>query len=213
MFRLTKGEKRELVTNCDRFQTLKHSSALPGAFTEQGVAMLSSVLNNERAIQVNIMIMRAFVRLRKMLASHVDLSHKLEELEKKYDSQFRVVFDHSPVNGSERTSKKGNRVSIKGETGYLFCKRMNCQIPNDPPSRLGLRHGASRMREIGLLEEREKFGGETRNSRVAKCNFEGFWGIPYYRCTDTPVITQVELSTAGAKIGTKLLLFLSPFKC
>ena len=89
MFRLTKGEKEELVTNCDRFQTLKHSSALPSAFTEQGVAMLSSVLNNERAIQVNIMIMRAFVRLRKMLSSHAELARKLEELEKKYDSQFR----------------------------------------------------------------------------------------------------------------------------
>ncbi len=55
--------------------------------------MLSSVLNNERAIQVNIMIMRAFVRLRKMLSSHAELARKLEELEKKYDSQFRVVFD------------------------------------------------------------------------------------------------------------------------
>jgi phage regulator Rha-like protein len=65
----------------------------PYAFTEQGVAMLSSVLNSSRAIQVNIEIMRAFVRLRKILASHADLSRKLEELEKKYDSQFKVVFD------------------------------------------------------------------------------------------------------------------------
>jgi hypothetical protein len=65
----------------------------PYAFTEQGVAMLSSVLNSSRAIQVNIEIMRAFVRLRKILASHADLARKLEELEKKYDSQFKVVFD------------------------------------------------------------------------------------------------------------------------
>ena len=78
MFRLTKEEKQELVTNCDRFQTLKHSSALPSAFTEQGVAMLSSVLNNERAIQVNIMIMRAFVRLRQMVVAHKDLLQKIE---------------------------------------------------------------------------------------------------------------------------------------
>ncbi len=63
------------------------------AFTEQGVAMLSSVLNSERAIAVNIAIMRTFARLRHFLASHADLALKLEELEKKYDKQFRVVFD------------------------------------------------------------------------------------------------------------------------
>lgn len=65
----------------------------PYAFTEQGVAMLSSVLNSERAIAVNIAIMRTFARLRHILASHTDLARKLEELEKKYDKQFRVVFD------------------------------------------------------------------------------------------------------------------------
>ena len=75
----------------------------PCAFTEQGVAMLSSVLNSDRAVEVNIAItcppkpwrrwMRAFVRLREMLASHADLARKLEELESKYDEQFRVVFD------------------------------------------------------------------------------------------------------------------------
>jgi hypothetical protein len=66
---------------------------LPYAFTEQGVAMLSSVLRSDRAIHVNIEIMRAFVRLRRMLASHKELAQKLAALEKKYDSQFRVVFD------------------------------------------------------------------------------------------------------------------------
>jgi len=66
---------------------------VPMAFTEQGVAMLSSVLNSQRAIQVNIAIMRAFVRLRQILATHTDLARKLDELEKKYDEQFRVVFD------------------------------------------------------------------------------------------------------------------------
>ncbi|WP_096361832.1 ORF6N domain-containing protein [Sulfuricaulis limicola] len=65
----------------------------PYAFTEQGVAMLSSVLHSKRAIQVNIEIMRAFVRLRQMLASNVDLARKLAALERKYDAQFRVVFD------------------------------------------------------------------------------------------------------------------------
>jgi len=65
----------------------------PYAFTEQGVAMLSSVLRSERAVLVNIEIMRAFVRLRQMLASHADLARKLAELEKKYDAQFKIVFD------------------------------------------------------------------------------------------------------------------------
>ena len=65
----------------------------PYAFTEQGVAMLSGVLKSRRAILVNVEIMRTFVRLRQILASHANLARKLEELEKKYDSQFRVVFD------------------------------------------------------------------------------------------------------------------------
>ena len=65
----------------------------PLAFTEQGVAMLSSILRSKRAVRVNIEIMRAFVRLRYLLASNKDLARKLGELEKKYDSQFKVVFD------------------------------------------------------------------------------------------------------------------------
>jgi hypothetical protein len=65
----------------------------PLAFTEQGVAMLSSVLRSERAVQVNIAIMRAFVKLREMLASHRDLARRLQKMEKLYDAQFRVVFD------------------------------------------------------------------------------------------------------------------------
>lgn len=64
----------------------------PFAFTEQGVAMLSSVLNSPRAIQVNIEIMRAFVRMRQMMASHAELARKIAALEEKYDAQFRVVF-------------------------------------------------------------------------------------------------------------------------
>ena len=65
----------------------------PLAFTEQGVAMLSSVLNSKRAIQVNIQIMRAFTRLRQMLATHEDLRRKIEDMESKYDEQFRAVFE------------------------------------------------------------------------------------------------------------------------
>ena len=65
----------------------------PYAFTEQGVAMLSSVLHSERAAQVNVEIMRTFVRLREVLSSHADLARKLVTLERKYDAQFKAVFD------------------------------------------------------------------------------------------------------------------------
>ena len=92
MFQLTKKERIELVTNCDRFESLKHSSSYPLAFTEQGVAMLSSVLKSKRAIQVNIQIMKTFVHLRKVMLSHAALSQRLDELEKKYDEQFKTVF-------------------------------------------------------------------------------------------------------------------------
>jgi hypothetical protein len=71
-------------------KNIKH---LPYAFTEQGIAMLSSVLRSDRSISVNIEIMRAFVRIRRMLATHADLARKLASLEKKYNAQFKVVFD------------------------------------------------------------------------------------------------------------------------
>ena len=67
--------------------------AIPYAFTEQGVAMLSGILNSERAIQVNISIMRAFVQLRKLISTHKDLVQKLSQIEKKYDEQFKLVFE------------------------------------------------------------------------------------------------------------------------
>ena len=95
MFQLSKEEVDFLRS---QIVTLKrgrgqHSKYLPYVFTEQGVAMLSSVLRSPRAIQVNIEIMRAFVRLRQMLASHAELARKLDALEQKYDAQFRAVFD------------------------------------------------------------------------------------------------------------------------
>jgi len=82
--------RSQFVTSKNDKMGLRHA---PMAFTEQGVAMLSSVLNSERVFEVNIQIMRAFVRLRQMLATNADLARKLEVLERKYDSQFRVVFD------------------------------------------------------------------------------------------------------------------------
>ncbi|MFH1710455.1 MAG: hypothetical protein ABH860_05265 [bacterium] len=85
-------EKEELVTICDRFEKLKHSTANPIAFTEQGVAMLSSVLSSERAMLVNIQIMRTFTKLRRMFAGYKELKEKIDEIEGRYDGQFREVF-------------------------------------------------------------------------------------------------------------------------
>ena len=95
MFQLTPEEVERLRS---QIATLKsgrgqHRKYSPYAFTEQGVAMLSSVLHSERAIQVNIAIMRAFVQLREMIGSNKTLARRLNELEKKYDSQFRSVFE------------------------------------------------------------------------------------------------------------------------
>ncbi len=93
MFQLNKAEFENLKSQIVISSWGGLRRATPYAFTEQGVAMLSSVLNSKRAIQVNIEIMRAFVRLRQMLASNVGLARKLAALEKKYDAQFSVVFD------------------------------------------------------------------------------------------------------------------------
>ena len=93
MFPLTKEEYESLRFQFGIFKKGQHSKYLPYAFTEQGVAMLSSVLRSKRAVQVNIEIVRAFVRLRQMLSAHKDLERKLIALEKKYDKQFKVVFD------------------------------------------------------------------------------------------------------------------------
>ncbi len=92
MFRLTKEEFTNLMS---QFGTSSWGGTrkLARAFSEQGVAMLSSVLRSKRAVQVNIEIMRAFVRLRQMLEGNVNLERRLNELERKFDSQFKVVFE------------------------------------------------------------------------------------------------------------------------
>ena len=86
----------------------------PRAFTEQGVAMMSSVLRSARAVQVNIEIVRAFVRLRQMLGANVELAKKLDALEKKYDAQFRVVFDAIRELMTPPT-KAGKRIGFRAE--------------------------------------------------------------------------------------------------
>ena len=95
MFQLSREEADSLRSQIVTLKTErgKHRKYLPFAFTEQGVAMLSGVLRSQRAVQVNIAIMRAFVRMRRMLLSHGDLARKVDALERTYDAHFRVVFD------------------------------------------------------------------------------------------------------------------------
>lgn len=92
MFELTEDEYNSLRCQIGTLKRGQHIKYLPFAFTEQGVAMLSSVLNSERSIQVNIEIMRAFTQLRRMLLTNVDLRRKIAQMERTYDKQFQVVF-------------------------------------------------------------------------------------------------------------------------
>ncbi len=94
-FQLTNEEKNELVTNCDRFKNLKHSSSNPYAFTEQGISMLSAVLKSKVAIEVSIKIIRAFVQMRKVLLSNASIFQRLENVEQKlltHDKNFEKIF-------------------------------------------------------------------------------------------------------------------------
>ena len=118
MFQLTEDEFENLRCQIGTSSQWGGRRYPPYAFTEQGVAMLSSVLRSERAVQVNIEIMRAFVRLRRILASHADLARKLDTLEKKYDAQFKVVFDAIRQLMTPAAPKRrpiGFRVGDKGE--------------------------------------------------------------------------------------------------
>lgn len=97
MFQLSKEEWHEVITNCDNLPgTIKYSPATPFAFTEQGVAMLSSVLNNDKAIDVNISIMRAFVALRQHLTDYTILKDQIAQLEKGMDVKFKDI--HQALN-------------------------------------------------------------------------------------------------------------------
>jgi len=108
MFQLTNQEFRILKSQIVTSNWGGMRRALPYAFTEQGVAMLSSVLRSERAVAVNIEIMRAFVKLRELISSHSALAKKIAELEKRYDHRFKVVFDaiFELMNPPKQKSKK-----------------------------------------------------------------------------------------------------------
>jgi len=118
MFPLTREEIRNIsqIVICSK---IKHAKNV-FAFTEQGVAMLSAILNSDRAIEVNIQIMRAFVKLREMIASHKDLARKLAALEKKYDDNFKVVFEaiRALMTPPEKPKKKIGFGLREKQTGY-----------------------------------------------------------------------------------------------
>lgn len=96
MFRLTKKEKQEVVTNCDHLNNLKFSPVTPHAFTEHGAIMAASVLNSPKAIEVSVFVVRAFVQLRETIAGHKELAHKVAKLERKlgdHDEQIMVLVE------------------------------------------------------------------------------------------------------------------------
>ena len=110
MFQLTRDEADAILRSRSQVVTLKRGQNikyLPYAFTEQGVAMLSSVLRSPRAVEVNIAIMRTFVQLRRLMDSNRDLARKIEAMEKKYDEHFTVVFDAIKQLIADDQAKKG----------------------------------------------------------------------------------------------------------
>jgi len=111
MFELTKEENQSLRSQNVTLKRGQHSKYLPFAFTEQGIAMLSTVLNSKRAIQVNIQIMRVFVRLRQMLSTHKELSRKFSELERhveNHDQQIQTIFEaiHQLITPPEKPKRQ-----------------------------------------------------------------------------------------------------------
>ncbi len=118
MFELTKNEKDELVANCDRLAALKHSSINPMAFTEQGVAMLSSVLRSEIAIMINIEIMRAFARYRALLKENEELKNEILKLDAKLNHAFKYLLEKLDAlhqNASRERNPVGYKIGNKKE--------------------------------------------------------------------------------------------------
>jgi hypothetical protein len=115
MFELTKLEKNELVTNCDRLTFLKHSSVNPLAFTEQGVAMLSSVIRSAKAIQINIDIMRAFARYRVLFRETEILNKNLKTLDNKLDRSFQFLLEK--IDAADKPKRKRRPIGFKQRRG------------------------------------------------------------------------------------------------
>ena len=113
MFELTKEEKQQLVTNCDRLSVLRHSSVNPMVFTEQGVAMLTSVLRSEKAVAMNIEIMRAFARYRVLLTEGKDMQQRINELDDKLNRGFQYLLEKiEELSGSQNDNQR-KRIGYK----------------------------------------------------------------------------------------------------
>ena len=93
IFQLHKSEKEEVVANCDHLAKLRFSPTLPYVFTEHGAIMAATVLSSKLAVEMSIFVVRAFIQLRETISLHRDLARKIQSLEKKYDQQFKYVFD------------------------------------------------------------------------------------------------------------------------
>jgi hypothetical protein len=111
MFQLTKKEKEKVVANCDHLKKLKFSPVLPYAFTEHGAVMLATVLNTSIAVQTSIQVVRAFIKLREMTATHKELAHKLTQLERKigiHDKDIKVIFEaiHQLMTPPQKSRRK-----------------------------------------------------------------------------------------------------------
>lgn len=125
MFQLTWEETLDVRSQNVILKRGQHSKYRLYAFTEQGVAMLSSVLRSERAVQVNILIMRAFVKLRELLSTHKDLAGKLERMEEKYDAQFKVVFEAIKQLMSPPEKKKTKKIGFQVDKTKKPTKKPN----------------------------------------------------------------------------------------
>jgi hypothetical protein len=122
MFEVAKEEWIELITICDKLpQTVKYSPAMPFAFTEQGIAMLSSILHSKRAIEMNIAIMRAFVLMRQMIIGYEELRQRIEQLEISTDAQFSEIYQAL----TELLSKKEAENTPRRPIGYLSYNQNN----------------------------------------------------------------------------------------
>ena len=128
-FQLTEIEKNGLVTNCDRFKNLKHSSSLPFAFTEQGVAMLSAVLRSDKAVEVSIQIMATFVKMRNFISQNAHIFHRLDNIETKQiehkiesDMKFNKLFDALESNSLQQ--KQGIFFDRQLFDAYVFISKL-----------------------------------------------------------------------------------------
>jgi hypothetical protein len=112
MFPLKIREKTEVIAKCDHLKNLRFSATLPFVFTEYGALMAASVLNSPTAIQVSVEVIRAFVRMREILASHRELADKLAALEEKYDVQFLEIFEAIEMLAEVREAKRNRKLGF-----------------------------------------------------------------------------------------------------